>query len=89
MGVVPLQYREGDTAASLGLTGSETFDIEGLGVQRAKRSKVTATGADGKKKIVPSHRAHRHAEGAGLLHPRRDPAVRAAPARVRQAGRVT
>jgi len=51
MGVVPLQYREGDTAASLGLTGKETFDIEGLqGLERAKEVKVTATGADGNKK---------------------------------------
>jgi aconitate hydratase len=30
MGVVPLQFMEGDTVASLGLTGHETFDIEGL-----------------------------------------------------------
>jgi aconitate hydratase len=51
MGVVPLQYRDGDTAASLGLTGKETFDIQGLGVQRAKEVTVTATGADGKKKV--------------------------------------
>jgi len=50
MGVVPLQYREGDTAASLGLKGTETFDIVGLGRERAKEVKVTATGADGKKK---------------------------------------
>ena len=51
MGVVPLQYRDGETAASLGLTGKEVFDIEGLqGLQRAKEVKVTATGADGKKK---------------------------------------
>jgi aconitate hydratase len=51
MGVVPLQYLEGDTAASLGLTGKEVFDIEGLrSLERAKDVKVTATGADGKKK---------------------------------------
>ncbi|MEO8465771.1 MAG: aconitate hydratase AcnA [Gammaproteobacteria bacterium] len=50
MGVVPLQYREGDTAASLGLTGTETFDIVGLGLERAKEVKVTAVGTDGKKK---------------------------------------
>ena len=50
MGVVPLQYFEGDTAASLGLTGREVFDIEGLGLQRAKEVKVTATGPDGSKK---------------------------------------
>ncbi len=90
MGVVPLQFRDGDTAERLGLTGSETFDIEGLaGVQRAREVKVTATAADGKKKQFHRDRAHRHAEGAGLLHPRRHPAVRAAAARVRQAGRVS
>jgi aconitate hydratase len=50
MGVVPLQFRDGETAASLGLTGQETYDIAGLGVQRAKEVRVTATGADGKKK---------------------------------------
>jgi aconitate hydratase len=30
MGVLPLQFKEGETAASLGLTGFETFDIEGI-----------------------------------------------------------
>jgi aconitate hydratase len=50
MGVVPLEYRAGETAASLGLTGKETFAIEGLGLERAKEVEVTATGADGKKK---------------------------------------
>jgi aconitate hydratase len=30
MGVLPLQYTGGDTAASLGLTGQETFTIEGV-----------------------------------------------------------
>jgi aconitate hydratase len=47
MGVVPLQYRDGDTAASLGLTGKETYSIEGLGLARAKEVKVTAASADG------------------------------------------
>jgi aconitate hydratase len=50
MGVVPLQYRDGDTAASLGLTGKETYGIEGLGLQRAKEVTVTAVAADGTKK---------------------------------------
>jgi aconitate hydratase len=49
MGVVPLQFFDGDTAANLGLTGREVFDIEGLGLQRAKEVKVTATGPDGRK----------------------------------------
>src|SRR5260370_37718237 len=30
MGVLPLQFRQGENAASLGLTGEDTFDIEGL-----------------------------------------------------------
>jgi aconitate hydratase len=30
MGILPLQYRERESAASLGLTGRETFDITGL-----------------------------------------------------------
>src|SRR5271170_5944437 len=30
MGVLPLQYRPGESAASLGLTGNETFDIRGI-----------------------------------------------------------
>ena len=51
MGVVPLQYFEGDTAASLGLTGRETFEIEGLGLQRTRQVTVTATGRDGTKAI--------------------------------------
>ncbi len=51
MGVVPLQFRDGESAATLGLTGSERFDIEGLGLQRAKEVKVTATDAQGKRKV--------------------------------------
>jgi aconitate hydratase len=30
MGVLPLQYADGETAASLGLTGEETFDVVGI-----------------------------------------------------------
>jgi aconitate hydratase len=51
MGVVPLQFYAGDSAASLGLTGKEVFDIEGLaGLERAKEVTVTATDARGRKK---------------------------------------
>ena len=39
MGVLPLQFRAGETAAELGLTGDETFDIVGLGRDRAKEVK--------------------------------------------------
>jgi aconitate hydratase len=30
MGVLPLEYEPGQSAASLGLTGEETFDVVGL-----------------------------------------------------------
>ena len=47
MGVVPLQFQDGDSAASLGLTGTEIFDIEGLGRERTGEVRVTATRDDG------------------------------------------
>ncbi|MCB1736335.1 MAG: aconitate hydratase, partial [Gammaproteobacteria bacterium] len=47
MGVLPLQYNDGDTAESLGLSGYETFDIVGLGDGSAKSVTVTATAPDG------------------------------------------
>jgi aconitate hydratase len=31
LGVIPLQFREGDSAESLGLAGTETYTIRGLG----------------------------------------------------------
>ncbi|HZC19874.1 MAG TPA: hypothetical protein VE225_09195, partial [Rubrobacteraceae bacterium] len=30
MGVLPLQFANGENAESLGLTGAETYDVEGL-----------------------------------------------------------
>jgi aconitate hydratase len=47
MGVLPLQYAEGENAASLGLTGSETFTIGDLEEGKAKTVTVTATADDG------------------------------------------
>jgi aconitate hydratase len=49
MGVLPLQYPEGENAESLGLTGEETFDITGVtalndgGIPPTVHVKVTAT----------------------------------------------
>ncbi len=48
MGVVPLQFLQGQNAQSLGLTGHEVFAIGGLGSGDAKEVKVTATPANGK-----------------------------------------
>jgi aconitate hydratase len=47
MGVLPLQFNEGQNAASLGLTGKESFDILGLDQGRSKTVTVTATPASG------------------------------------------
>ena len=49
MGVLPLQFNEGDTAASLGITGTETFAISGITVLNsgATPAQVSVT-ADGK-----------------------------------------
>ena len=41
MGVLPLQFQPGDSAASLGLTGREIYDIPGLGDDLAPRSRMT------------------------------------------------
>jgi len=50
MGILPLQYNAGETAASLGLTGKETFHFEGLGDGSAKQLNVRAVSDDGSEK---------------------------------------
>ena len=50
MGVLPLQFKEGENAQTLGLTGKETFDLVGLDGGAAKSVTVVARGADGKTK---------------------------------------
>jgi aconitate hydratase len=49
MGVLPLQYRAGETAATLGLRGDETFEVRGLGAGLVPRQPlaVTAVRPDG------------------------------------------
>jgi len=54
MGVLPLQFPAGENAASLGLTGTETFSVEGVTALNEgttpKTLKVTATAEDGSAK---------------------------------------
>ena len=51
MGVLPLQYAEGESAESLGLTGHESFVIAGLsGLEPGKELTVKATSDDGEVK---------------------------------------
>ncbi|HEY5616228.1 MAG TPA: aconitate hydratase AcnA [Bacteroidota bacterium] len=49
MGVLPLQFEEGQNAKSLGLTGFETYDIEGVAenLQPMKKMTVTVKKPDG------------------------------------------
>jgi aconitate hydratase len=49
MGIVPLQFEDGQNAASLGLDGSEVYDIDLSGLSPKKLIPVTATKADGSK----------------------------------------
>jgi aconitate hydratase len=55
MGVLPLEYADGATAASLGLTGHEVFDLDGAGPALTPRSTITvrARRADGSVKSFP------------------------------------
>jgi aconitate hydratase len=49
MGILPLQFMPNESVQSLGLTGHETFNIEGLRNGTAKEVKVLATAEDGSK----------------------------------------
>ncbi|MDX6770737.1 MAG: aconitate hydratase AcnA [Elusimicrobiota bacterium] len=49
MGVLPLQFKDGESAQSLGLTGYETFEVLGLGAVKPRGPlTVRATAEDGK-----------------------------------------
>ena len=43
MGVLPLEFPEGQTWQSLGLSGEETYDIAGLDENLQPRSSITVT----------------------------------------------
>jgi aconitate hydratase len=50
MGVLPLEFESGKSVDALGLTGSETFSLEGISsIEPGKELKVTATDQNGKK----------------------------------------
>jgi len=74
MGVLPLQFEEGQDAASLGLTGTEVYDITGHTDPAAKTVTVTATPADGdaitfKAKIrIDTPKERDYFEHGGILH---------------------
>ncbi len=51
MGVLPLQFKEGESALSHGLTGSEVIDIVGLEDGNAKMATIVARSDAGEKRI--------------------------------------
>jgi aconitate hydratase len=59
MGVLPLQFRSGDSIESLQLDGTETFDVEGLeeaiasGFADGRKIRVRATRSDGSEVEIP------------------------------------
>ena len=83
MGVLPLQFKLGDNAASLKITGTESFRSDRccLGLEAARRH--SRRGHRGRRldQRVHRHRSHRHARGTGRLQARRHPAVRGPAAR--------
>ena len=75
MGVLPLQFSDGDSVESLGLTGREKFTIKGIAdADEVPRTLTVVRRRQG----VRGHRPDRHPQGAALLPPRRHPAVRPA-----------
>ncbi len=52
MGVLPLAFKDGDSAQSLGLTGTERFDIIGLTGGEAREAEVIARGEAGEKRFA-------------------------------------
>jgi aconitate hydratase len=74
MGVLPLQFLDGQDAASLGLTGQETFDITGQTDPDADTVTVTATPQDGdpitfKAQVrIDTPKERDYYENGGILH---------------------
>jgi aconitate hydratase len=74
MGVLPLQFRDGEDAASLGLDGTEVYEISGHVKAAAKTVKVTATPASGKPVAFEAHiridtpKERDYFEHGGILH---------------------
>ncbi len=74
MGILPLQYNDGDNAESLGLTGKEVFDITGLQNGAAKSVNVTATAEGGSKKSfevkvrIDTPQEVEYYQNGGILH---------------------
>ena len=88
MGVLPCQFKDGDSAASLGIVGDETFDLTGIedGIRPQMDLDADHPPARRQRAAGSAAAARRHADRGRLLPPRRHPALRAA--RAHRAGGV-
>jgi aconitate hydratase len=74
MGVLPLQFLDGDDAEALGLDGTEVFAITGQTDPKAKIVTVTATAGDGKVTTfeaqvrIDTPKERDYYENGGILH---------------------
>ncbi|HEY4529458.1 MAG TPA: aconitate hydratase AcnA, partial [Luteimonas sp.] len=74
MGVLPLQFLDGQNADALGLDGTETYAITGLQDSAAKRATVAATAQDGTTKtfevavMLLTPKEVEYFRNGGLLH---------------------
>ncbi len=74
MGVLPLQFKDGQNAQSLGLSGSESFEIIGLNGGAAKAVSVVATPSSGApirfdvKVRIDTPKEREYFQHGGILH---------------------
>ena len=74
MGILPLQYNEGENAESLGLTGSETYSITGLQNGAAKTVTIKAKADDRSEKSfevkvrIDTPQEVEYYQNGGILH---------------------
>jgi aconitate hydratase len=74
MGVLPLQFKDGENAVGLGLDGSESIDIVGLDDGASKTATVVARKADGReirfevKVLLLTPKEIEYFRNGGILH---------------------
>jgi len=74
MGILPLQFKAGESAESLGLTGQESYDFTGINDGSARELHVTATAADGSVKSftvdvrIDTPKEVEYYQHGGILH---------------------
>ena len=74
MGVLPLQFKEGENARTLGLDGSETIDVTGLEDGAARTATVVARKTDGSetrfevKVLLLTPKEVEYFRNGGILH---------------------